>query len=110
MSQEASDIITQPVAIDDATLAFPHSVIGKLLPEWDVIPDEFKSHHHKYAELARKWMYQGIKAIRFNPEIDAHTAGRHIQACLGSYEPKFQHKIAGVAYLMSIWGAEEIDI
>lgn len=109
MSQEASDTITQPVAIDDATLAFPHSVIGKLLPKWDAIPDEFKSNHNKYAELARKWFLNGIKGITFNPDLDSNTAGRHLQACLGSYEPKHQHKIAGVAYLMSLWDAEEFE-
>lgn len=35
--------------------------------------------------------------------IGTQKVHRHISACLGSYEPKHEHKIAGVAYLLSLW-------
>ena len=98
----------QPTPIDAATAACPATVIGTLLPERTDIPAEFKSHHNPYAQLATKWFFSGITAIAFHEHIDANTAGRHLQACLGSFEPKHQHKIAGVAYLMSLWGAREV--
>jgi hypothetical protein len=31
------------------------------------------------------------------------NAFRALQACLGSFAPKHEHKIAGVAYLLSEW-------
>jgi hypothetical protein len=100
---------TQPTAIDEVTAAFPAIVIGKLLPRQMDIPEEFKSRHNAYSKLASEWFTQGVEAIAFNAGIDALTAGRHLQACLGSYEPRHEHKIAGVAYLMSLWGARKVS-
>ena len=35
--------------------------------------------------------------------ISLSLALRHLGACLSSWEPKHEHKTAGVAYLMSLW-------
>jgi hypothetical protein len=98
---------TKPSPIDDVTAAFPGRIIGTLLPLWADIPAEFKSRSNEFAQFAHEWFFDGIEGIAFNPDIDTQTAGRHLQACLCSYEPKHQHKIAGVAYMMSLWGARK---
>ena len=37
--------------------------------------------------------------------IDAQTAWDHATMCLGSYEPKHEHKTEGVAWLLWKWFA-----
>jgi hypothetical protein len=36
-------------------------------------------------------------------EIMAEARGWHLKAIMGSFQPKHEHKTAGVAYLMSLW-------
>lgn len=95
----------KPTGVDAATRAFPASVMGSLLPDMDDIPEEFKRQDGTpWNELASKWFFAGLKkAPVFKPGIDASAAMGHLKACLGSYEPKHEHKEAGVAYLMSLW-------
>jgi len=88
--------------VDMATMMFPAEVIGKYLPEWGSIPDQFKKSSHPYQKIASSWFFMGVKDIKFTPRdgVDLKKALMHIRACLGSFEPKHEHKIAGVAYLM----------
>ena len=91
-----------PQKIDQVTLAFPANVIGTLLPEWHKIPDEFKRLSHPWAQFVMTWFALGMEAtFHCKPGVDKETAQRHLQACLGSFEPKHEHKIAGAAYLAS---------
>jgi len=41
--------------------------------------------------------------LTVNPKIDSQLAWRHIMTCLKSFEPKHEHKMAGVGYLLSLW-------
>lgn len=94
----------KPKQISDVELAFPAHVIGTLLPTWDAIPVEFRERRSPWYRVV-----EDIFGGRFEGDvetvdgIDAKLAGRHLRACLSSYEPKHEHKIAGVAYLMSLW-------
>lgn len=94
-----------PVPISDALLAFPAD-LKDLLPPWDQIPDEFKEWNCRWARFADYWFRQGLAGTTefyCKDGIDGATAVRHLQAILGSYQPKHEHKLAGVAYLCSQW-------
>ena len=98
---------TQPKEVDDLTLAFPARVTGTLLPEWDDLPVEFQQERSPFCRLANA-LFAGRPLDEFgdwelNDGIDPEALNRHIRACLGSFEPKHEHKIAGVGYLLSHW-------
>ena len=94
-----------PVDVDEATYAFPADVIGTLLPKEEEIPKEIRDHWNrwKWSGLAEDWFYDGLPGdVVFYPKegVDPKKAVRQLGACLRSYQPSQQHKIAGVAYLM----------
>lgn len=95
----------EPQEVSDAEVAFPASV-SHLLPKREDIPEEFKRHNGtKWNQLFSDWFYRGLKESEFIPKegVDVDKALRHIKCCMGSWEPKQQHKEAGVAYLLSLW-------
>ena len=93
-----------PMEIDDATVAFPASV-SHLMPKWEEIPEEFKDGNNKFSQIQSKWFFKGLDKNILIPkkDIDKEKAMRHLVAIQGSYEPKHEHKMAAVAYLMSKW-------
>jgi len=97
----------KPQEVSDVDLAFPAKVVGVLIPKREDLPDEFRKnyHHNEYCEMAQKWFFGGIDPLVFNEGIDAKMAMRHIQACLGSFEPSHEEKIGGAGFLLSRWGA-----
>lgn len=94
---------SKPTAVDDLTLAFPAGVMG-LMPAYADIPDEFKRSRGQWQDWQGQWFFRGLQSY---PEpkdgIDVKQAMRHLAAIQGSYEPKHEHKEAGVAYLASLW-------
>jgi hypothetical protein len=101
----AEGIPMLPVAVDEVTLAFPAD-LSELLPPWEEIPDEFKKTYGAWVAFADLWFGQGLAATTefyCKDGIDGATAVRHLKAILGSFQPKHEHKIAGVAYLCSLW-------
>lgn len=96
----------KPKKVDQATMVFPDQVIGEYLPDYASIPEEFKQGHTKWNQIVCEWFFNGLpKGTKFVPkdDIDKTEALRHIQTCLGSFQPKHEHKEAGVAYLLSLW-------
>lgn len=96
----------QPKTVDQLTMVFPAKVVGDYLPPYEEIPEEFKRTKTKWNHVVCEWFFKGLpKGTKFVPKegIDRERALRHIQTCLGSFEPKHEHKEAGVAYLMSLW-------
>lgn len=94
-----------PKDIDGVSAAFPTSVDG-FLPKYSEVPDEFKQEHTKWNKLVESWFFNGLpKETEFIAKdgIDAKKAIRHCAYCLRSWEPKHEHKTAGVAYLLSLW-------
>jgi hypothetical protein len=85
--------------VSDVELVFPTNV-DKFLPS--AIPDyENKDFWEGFTQSV---FSSGLKEKLVPKEgIDAGKALRHIKVCLGSWEPKHEHKIAGVAYLFSSW-------
>lgn len=106
---------SKPQPIDAVTRAFPARIVGTLLPLWEDLPEDLRSNWHrqggtgrwaKWLKLMNDWFYSGLKStdgLKAKEGIDLNTALQHIHTCLGSFEPKHEHKTAGVAYLMSLW-------
>lgn len=97
-----------PVDVTDVELAFGGKSMEKLLPKWSDIPEEFKNRTTKWNKLFRLIFFKGEApgTIASVEGIDPHKAGRHLRAIMKSWEPKHEHKEAGVAYLMSLWFAD----
>lgn len=94
----------KPKVISDVELAFPAHIVGTYLPAWETIPSEFRERGGPWCRIAQR-MFSGDLdiAVTVREGIDMQLAARHLGACLRSFEPKHEHKIAGVAYLMSLW-------
>jgi len=94
--------------ISDIDAAFPVKVP---LPKWEDLPKEFRRDWHngrnKFTEIASTIFYKGGRLSDFGltPKdgVDILKAQRAIMACLRSFEPKHEHKIAGVGYMLSEW-------
>lgn len=102
--------VSKPTPVTDLDIAFPAHVIGRLLPEMEDIPDKYKHPGEgdgiPYIKFQQKWFYQGLKSEDLptaKDGINLEHAIRHLQAVQGSFEPKHEHKEAGVAYLASLW-------
>lgn len=93
----------KPQEVSDTMLAFP-AILGELLPPYDSIPDEFKMRGGKWEAWASDWFYKGLDEFPDAKDgVDIEMAKRHLSAVLSSFEPRHEHKIAGVAYLASQW-------
>lgn len=85
-------------------MAFPTSVEG-FLPPFKDIPDEFKHGHTPQNGLFAKIFYSGasLAFLKSKPGIDRQSAINHISYVSRSFEPKHEHKEAGVAWLIAEW-------
>lgn len=101
---------SNPTVVDDVTMTFPSGIIGKYLPPENQIPKEFWSHYNEWNDLASTKFYRGGELPPGKDGIDRGVAFRHIQICLGSFNLSHEHKIAGVAYLMSFWFKSKAEI
>jgi hypothetical protein len=96
---------SKPQAVTDLDTAFGGS-LDRLMPAYESIPAEFRDRDNtKWHKAQSKWFYEGIKASDFKPKdgIDPTQALRHLKCIQGSFEPKHEHKMAAVAWLMSLW-------
>lgn len=92
---------SKPSSVEDVLWAFPANVIGPFLPPMDQLPAVVDQ---AWLNLAHDWFYKGLCGSFVEKDgIDLTAAKRHLSACLRSYEPKQEHKMKGVAYLMSLW-------
>lgn len=95
----------QPAKLSALEVAFPASV-EKLLPKWQDIPEEFQCERTPWNRIVGQWFFRGLNKplpFKFKEGVDERDALNHLQACLGSFEPKHEHKTAGCAYLLSLW-------
>ena len=93
-----------PQPVTDLDMAFGGN-IDKLLPSYNTLPKDFIRGYSPWCQVVSQWFYKGLDAKSLMPkdDIDKTAAFRHLKAVMGSWEPKHEHKIAGVAYLMSLW-------
>lgn len=99
--------IWTPADIDPVTFAFPANV-KKLMPAYDKLPSEYKRRYDepKSIKLVNRWFFKGLPEnlkIVFNPGIDGEKALRHLTAIMHSFQPKHEHKVAAVAWLIDQW-------
>lgn len=98
----------QPVVLSDLDAVFGSKDISEVLPTWEEIPEDFKNgwgEASKWIKKVEDWFYSGITALKMTmkEDVDPDKAMRHLKCILSSWEPKHEHKTAGVAYLMSLW-------
>lgn len=94
--------------VSDVVMAFPANVIKDgFLPPWEQLPEAFQRHWTPWTDLADELFLKGSiqdsHGIRLKEGLDPEKVRRHTMACLGSYEPKHEHKIAGVGFLLYCW-------
>jgi hypothetical protein len=108
MTESATDHLVEPyrpVVLDDVFMAFPAHV-NHLMPARNAIPADFRAGDTPWNRIVSSWFFHGLPAdVEFYPKdgIDPAVAVRHLQAIMGSYQPKHEHKEAAVAYLLSCW-------
>jgi hypothetical protein len=96
-----------PPDVSDLDLAFPSNAMD-WLPAWEDIPEGFKGSGNPWAQQVGLWFFKGpdkawLERIVPKDGIDRNKALRTIQATLGSFAPKHEHKTAGVAYMLASW-------
>jgi len=86
----------------DVDIAFSST---KHMPKMANIPEEFSDHYNKWVKAITEWFFCGIHSHQLMAKkgVNKTKAIRAIQAILGSYEPKHEHKTAACAYLLSEW-------
>ena len=97
-----------PTAVNDLNMGFGPKNLKEYLPEMSEIPEDFKYNNvkgKKWTSIVDDWFFSGIQKLVLKPKagIDEKKAFRHLKAIMSSWEPKHEHKTAGVGYLMSLW-------
>ena len=103
---------TKPYTLERSaldTITKPEQAFGctRLLPDYDQVPEEFKQ-GNAYTRLV-SCMFSGDPVpdgeVIFRPGFTDPDAAKAllnaVQAHLRSFSPKHEHKIAGVAYMIS---------
>jgi hypothetical protein len=90
-------------------LAFPAHVLD-MMPDYDTCKSWYRDREHKWSKLASEWFYSGIKIKKVTPKagVVEGNALAHVACILRSFEPKHEHKMAAVAYLLNEW-FDDID-
>jgi hypothetical protein len=92
--------------VSNADLVFGPQNIGKILPAWSELPEEYRkgwSRGYGGCKLASELFCNGGRLPEPKEGVDAKRASRAIQACLMSFDPSHEHKIAGVGFLLEQW-------
>lgn len=95
----------KPVAVTDNDMVWGART-DELLPMWDELPEEFqKYNYNKYCSAASSMFFEGLakSGVTVKPEFNEDEVLRHLLTILRSFQPKHEHKIAGVGYLISKW-------
>lgn len=100
--------------VSDLDLAFP---ANPPLPAVQDIPEEFKRNpRNLFVRMADHLFSHGDvqgfpdgKHLTLVEGLDPEKVQRAVLCCLRSYAPKHQHKIAGVAYMLSNWFTEDVQ-
>jgi len=88
----------------------PHDInegtsIHTLIPEFDYIPEEFEKPGNKWHKAALTWFFAGMNKDKFREKsgVDKEKALSHLSVLIDDWSLKHNHKIAGAAFLMSLW-------
>jgi hypothetical protein len=91
--------------VTDAEVAFGTTAC---LPKWDDVPEDFRDFtYNEHCKAVSTLFYSGGRitdmGYTLKQGLDENDVMRAIRACLCSWEPKHEHKIAGVGYMLSQW-------
>jgi hypothetical protein len=77
------------------------------LPPWAELSDEEKRGDGPFCDAAQMLFFKGGKFSDYGltpkPGVYVAEVVAVVRACLGSFEPKHEHKIGGVGKLLSYW-------
>lgn len=81
------------------------------LPPYTVIPEEFRRMHCPQQRFFAEWFFKGLskeEMDKWEPRegVDVEKAFRLFRSIIGSYAPKHEHKMAGLAWMFSWWFQE----
>lgn len=95
---------SKPKPVTDLDLAFGGR-IADLMPAYRDLPEEFRRERDPFTRLVSSWFFKGLDTTKLTAKegVDKDAALRHCRAIMGSFDPSHEHKIAGVAWLMSKW-------
>ena len=93
--------------ISKSDRAFPADALD-WMPAWDEIPEEYRDRNNGtvWNKIVRRWFFSGLpEKVAFYPKdgVDAERAVAVVQATLGSFAPKHEHKEAACAYMLASW-------
>jgi hypothetical protein len=92
-----------PIEVSKADVVFGGKV-SEILPPMTEIPAEFHDGTSPWNKWQREWFFRGLARWPVAKEgLDLSLAMANLACVQGSFEPKHQHKEAGVAYLASLW-------
>ncbi|ELP6119501.1 TPA: hypothetical protein I7730_00100 [Vibrio vulnificus] len=89
-------------SITDVERAFSTT---RLLPPMDEIPEEFFSDENIYTKIARAIVLQQAipnAVISFDKGYEQAAMVKCVEAHAESYSPSHEHKVAGIAYMISL--------
>lgn len=101
----------RPVAAID--LAFSLPTWREVLPPYDRLPVEYKRGEARGCKFVTSWFYHGVSNIKMEPKpgVTEEQLGRVCQvvkAIIGSFEPKHEHKIGGLGFIIDSY-VDELD-
>jgi hypothetical protein len=90
--------------IKNVDIAFAGRVDGMLPPR----PIADYPRRRELETLVQDWFSSGLTKLTAKPRegVDGAEALAHLRYCMRSYEPKHEHKIEGVAFLINEWFEE----
>jgi hypothetical protein len=91
---------SKPIEVSQVDMAFGGNAM-KLMPSYEELRGIKVD--SKWSRLFSEWFYNGLESLEVEPKdgIDKNKALRQIKTVMGSFDPKHEHKEAGVAFLMS---------
>lgn len=77
----------------------------EILPPYKDIPAEFKNDSNRWVQVVSDWFFCGLKDAKWAPKsgVETKKALAAVQACLGDFGPRHEHKEAGCAFLLNEW-------
>jgi hypothetical protein len=102
-----TDIWAKPHEVSGLDVAFGGKAMDLMPSEAECVAelDKMPDRGREWRKFQSTWFFSGLKGAEFTMRdgIDQKSALAHLAAIQGSWEPKHQHKEAGVAYLASRW-------
>ena len=99
-NQDTIESWAQPFPVDKE---FPRQT-ADWMPAYDSIPQQFRRQSNPWVLWQTEWFFNGLKAAPVPLDgIDGKAALHHLSHIQRAWDVSHEHKMAGVAYLASLW-------